>query len=395
MKQFHLLSFTLLIVLIFISGCDKKKVVEQTEEIRPVKTIVVQAPDESRIRHFPGRVDANKKADLSFRVSGKVSELLVKEGSMVKEGDIIARLDPTDFKIEVNDKKALFTRANNDFKRGKELIKDGNISKMDYDKLESNYLSARAAYDLAKQKLDYTELKAPFDGVIALRYIQSYEEVQAKENIVTLNDTEVLEIKFDLPENLVLALKKKENVDSIDDSRLKDKVPTFASFQGQTDQLFPLTFKEASTKADEKTQTFTITTTMKRPENIRVLPGMSASVKVDFSQFFSKADSFYLPVSAVVADAALKGTVWLVNEDKMEVEPVSVKVGTMRGNRIQVTDGLTEGQRVVVAGVPFLYKGLKVTLMKSSEQARDNLQHERPVMRKDAKNNSSDSSKEG
>jgi len=88
-------------------------------------------------------------------------------------------------------------------------------------------------------------------------------------------------------------------------------------------------------------------------------------------------------VSAVVADVALQGTVWVVDEKTMQVAPASVKVGTMNGNRIQVKEGIKPGQRVVTAGVPFLYEGLKVSLMEDSEQAKDNIKHERPVMQKD------------
>ncbi|MCP3851919.1 MAG: efflux RND transporter periplasmic adaptor subunit, partial [Gammaproteobacteria bacterium] len=204
MKHFD--SFKALIILsaalVLMTGCDKKQEVKVVEEVRPVKTILVKAPDAGGIRNFPGRIDANKKAELSFRVSGKVHELLVKEGDLVTKGDIIAKLDPTDFQITVNDKTALFTRASNDYKRGKELVKEGNISKRDYDKLESSFLSAKADLNLAKQQLQYTELSAPFDGTVARRYIQNYEEVQAKQGIIALNDNEVLEVKFDLPENL-------------------------------------------------------------------------------------------------------------------------------------------------------------------------------------------------
>ncbi len=132
--------------------------------------MVVAAPDAGGVRNFPGRIDANKKADLSFRVAGKLKELLVKEGDLVNKGDVIARLDATDFQITVNDKKSFYTRAFNDYKRGKLLVKYGNISKMDFDRLEANYLSAKAELSLASQQLAYTELKAPFGGTVARRY---------------------------------------------------------------------------------------------------------------------------------------------------------------------------------------------------------------------------------
>ncbi len=385
MKRFH--SFNALILMLLsiglISGCDKKQEVEKVEEVRPVKTIIVKVPDAGGIRNFPGRIDANKKAELAFRVSGKVQELLVKEGDLVSQGDVIAKLDPTDFQIAVNDKKALFTRASNDYNRGKKLVKEGHISKMDYDKLESSFLSAKADLNLAEQQLEYTELSAPFDGTVARRHIQNFEEVQAKQEIISLNDNEILEVKFDLPENLILRIKKIEGVDVVEQSKLKHEIPVVAMFQSQGSKEFPLLFKEMSTKADASTQTFSVTYTMPKPENIIILPGMTAMVKVDLSQFIDIENIFYLPVSAVVADVALQGSVWVVDEKTMQVAPVPVKVGTMDGDRIQIKDGLDIGQRVVTAGVPFLYKGLKVTLMKVSEQAEDNIEHARPVMKND------------
>jgi len=364
------------------AGCSKKQEVETVEEVRPVKTIIVKAPDAGGIRNFPGRIDANRKAGLAFRISGKVQELLVKEGDLVAEGDTIAKLDPTDFQITVNDKKALFVRASNDYNRGKKLVKEGHISKMDYDKLESAFLSAQAELNLAKQQLVYTELKAPFSGTVARRYIQSFEEVQAKQLIITLNDNEILEVKFDLPENLILRIQRIEGISSMEQSAMKQQIPVVALFQSQADKEYPLTFKEMSTKADASTQTFSITYTMPKPTNVIILPGMTATVKVDLSKVIERNDVFYLPVSAVVADVALQGTVWIVNEKTMQVEPISVKVGTMRGNSIEIKEGLDVGQRVVIAGVPFLYKGLKVTLMKDLEQAEDNIEHSHPVMDK-------------
>ncbi|MDX2506053.1 MAG: efflux RND transporter periplasmic adaptor subunit [Gammaproteobacteria bacterium] len=380
MKKFYLFALLTLMLVFLTTGCSKKKEVEQAEEIRPVKTTIVTAPETGGVRNFPGRVDANRKASLAFRVSGKVHELLVKEGDMVKQGDVIAKLDSTDFQITVNDKKARFTRAEKDYKRGKKLVKDGNISKRDFDQLEAAYLSSKADFNLAKQQLLYTDLKAPFDGTIARRFIQKFEEVQAKQEIVALNDNEILEVKIDVPENLLLGIQRHEGVDDIGKSRAKDQIPVFASFQSQRDKEYKLSFKEIATKADKNTQTFTITYTMPKPTSIILLPGMTASVTLDLSDYMAKAESFYLPVSAVVADVKLQGIVWIVNEETMQVEQVSVKVGTMRDNRIQIKEGLQEGQRVVTAGVPFLYKGLKVSIMKNPEQAEDNLQHERPVM---------------
>ncbi|MCK5662062.1 MAG: hypothetical protein KAI17_01180, partial [Thiotrichaceae bacterium] len=125
---------------------------------------------------------------------------------------------------------------------------------------------------------------------------------------------------------------------------------------------------------------FNVTYIMPKPVGIIVLPGMSASVRVDITSFKNKDTAFYLPVTAVVANADLNATVWEVDEKSMMVHPVPVKVADMKGQLIRIVDGLTAGQRVVITGVPFLYEGLKVSFMKQSEQATDNLKHPSPVM---------------
>ncbi len=379
-------TFTLLMPLIFVmatvvltTGCSEKEQVVKKVEVRPVKTMIVKSLDAGGIRYFPARVDANEKAEIAFRVSGKVSKLLVKEGELVKKGDLLATLDPTDFQITVNNKKALFARAKKDYIRGKELVKDGNISRVDFDRIEANYQTSQSDYNFAKQQLAYTKLKAPFDGTIARRHIQNFEEIQSKQSIVTLNDNQILEIKFDIPEKLLLNLQVKEDVTG---KKLRDQIPVTARFQGKKNQQYLLKLKEISTKADAKTQTFTATYMMPQPEGIIILPGMSATVKVDTSALTgTDMDTvFYLPVTAVVANVDLNATVWEVDEKSMQVHPIPVKVENMKGQRIKVVEGLTAGQRVVTTGVPFLYEGLKVSFMEESEQATDNLEHSPPIM---------------
>ncbi len=111
-----------------------------------------------------------------------------------------------------------------------------------------------------------------------------------------------------------------EGVDDIDDSKMKHKIPVVAMFQSQRGKEYTLSFKEMSTKADASTQTFSVTYTMPKPQGVIILPGMTAMVKVDLSKLIVSDTDFYLPVSAVVADVALQGTVWVVDEKTMEVE---------------------------------------------------------------------------
>ncbi len=353
--------------LLLLSACSEPPPPETAEVSRPVKTILIDGPVVSGVRRYPARIDAGSKAELAFRVPGKVQELLVKEGDQVTKGQVVARLDAKDFQIVVNDRQATFDNAKKNFNRAKELVDKGHISKMDYDRLEAEFKSARAALDAARQDMAYTRLKAPFAGMVAKRHIEQFEEVQAKQSVLDLQDVDQLEVKFDVPESHIRVLRRKEG----DDQKLRNQIPVFVEFDNLPDRSFDLEFKEIATKADPQTQTFQITYTMARPEGLRILPGMTANVQADLSSV-AKATSdeaFSVPVSAIVGDYKLDPRAWVVDEQSMTVQPRAVKVGALSGREIQVLDGLQPGERIVVAGTPFLAEGMKVTLLPNLEQA--------------------------
>jgi RND family efflux transporter MFP subunit len=351
--------------LFLLAACGEAPPPEVVETTRPVKTLVVAGPIVGGVRRYPARIDAGSKAELAFRVPGKVQELRVKEGDRVEQGQVVAALDDKDFQIVVNDRQATFDNAQKNFNRARELIDKGHISKMDYDRLEAEAKSARAALDAARQDLDYTRLKAPFGGIVAKRYIEQFEEVQAKQPVLDLQDISLLEVKFDVPESQVRALRREQG----DEQRLRQQIPVSVAFDNLADKSFPLTFKEIATKADVQTQTFQVTYTMERVPGVSILPGMTANVTVDMGRFTSGDEVFSVPVSAIVGDYKLDPQAWVVDEGSMTVRPRSVKVGAMSGRDIQVLDGLKPGERIVVAGTPFLADGMKVTLLPNLEQA--------------------------
>ena len=356
-----------LAALLFLAGCSKEAPVEQAEVLRPVKTILIDAAESGGIRSFPARIDAHRKAELAFRVPGKVQELLVKEGDQVEDGQEVAKLDPKDYQIVVNDRQATYNNAKKNFDRAKELIDKGHISKMDYDRLEAEFRNAEAALESARQDLAYTKLQAPFSGIIAKRHIERFEEVQAKQTVLSLQDTSRLEVKFDVPESILRSIQAGEDPETRKARRSQMKI--HATFNDLPGREFPLTFKEVSTRADSKTQTFQATFTMEQVAGATVLPGMTASVTVDLSRFVDEATVFSVPVGAVVGDYKLNPHVWVVDQESMTVNPRPVKVGRMWGNQIEVNEGIEPGDRLVTAGVPFLVEGMKVTLLPDLEQA--------------------------
>lgn len=332
--------------------------------MRPVKTLLIESPGLGGERNFPGRIDAETKAELAFRVPGTVQELLVKEGDQVKAGDLLITLDATDYQILASDAQASFDRAENDFKRAQALVEDGFISRTDFDAKEAEFKTARAALERAMQDVEYTQLKASFDGTISRRYVERFEEVQARQPVLAMQDNNTLLVKINVPENLVRGLRPQAG-----DQSTASQVPTWASFDNHPGKTFALTIREVSTRADAATQTFEVTYAMPAPADFLVFPGMTVTVTADLSRVTTAETSFSLPVTAVTADPALRPFVWVVEEPAMTVRKLPVEVGRLTGSSIAVAGGLTPGQRVVVAGVGYLADGMEVRLLSQREEA--------------------------
>lgn len=356
---------TILLPIMLSAGCSKGEAPQAADTARLVKTTVVEAPETAGVRRFPARIDALYKAELAFRVPGTVQDLPIKEGERVVEGQLLAALDPTDYQILAKDARATFDRAKNDFERAQELIEDDFISRSDFDAKEGEFKNAQAALDRAEQNLAYTRLTASFDGVVAARYVERFEEVQAKEPVLALHDNKLLEVKVDIPENLILGLRRTGG----EGKARHDRVPVTASFDSRPGRVFDLTLREIATRADPKTQTFETTFTMAAPADFLVFPGMTATVTADLSKAALTDPVVSIPATAVTADEALEPFVWVVDEEEMRVRRNPVEVGRLSGWSIEVTGGLAPGTRVVTAGVGYLAEGMEVRLLPEREEA--------------------------
>jgi RND family efflux transporter MFP subunit len=355
-----------LVPLFILTACTEEAPLPPPDS-RPVKTIVVGGDISGNFRQFPGEVDAIQRADLSFRIQGKIIEILVKEGDMVEKDQLLASLDPTDYQIVLNDREASYKTAKANFDRAKQLLKKEAISKVDHDKIRAEYFTAEANLKAARQDIKYTSLKATFPGYIARRHVENFEEVRRKQKVFTLQDISELEIKIDVPETIMIQLRR-----AIEPGKItRPKREVYAVFNQIKDMKFPLDLKEISTKADANTRTFQVTLKMDHPKNFNVLPGMTATV---FAEVFpSERDdtlSVLLPVSSVISDTGKNPIVWILDETTMTVSAKPVTVGQMATDSITVF-GIEPGQRVVTAGAAFMREGMKVTLLQTGEQPGD------------------------
>jgi RND family efflux transporter MFP subunit len=358
------------LMLLVLAACGNGETTAPPPLTRPVKTFIVEGGSADAMRTFPGRVDASQRAELAFRVPGHLQEILVKEGDVVEKDQILARLDPADYELIYEDKKATFDNTQSNFTRAKELVADGNISRMDYDRMEANFRSASAALSQAEKDLEYTVLTSPFRGRVAERLVENFEEVQAKQTVFSLQNTARLDIIIDVPESVVRMVRGGAGEER---SMVKGDMPrptnAYAQFEGRPDETFPLHPKEIATKANEQTQTFRATFTMESPTNFTVLPGMTTTVILDLTKLMPEDLVKRVPVRAVQGDSGLKSRVWILDPQTMTVSGREVTIGRMTGSMVQITDGLSGGEEIVSVGAPYLAEGMQVTRMKVTEQA--------------------------
>ncbi len=331
-----------------IAGCGKEEVKEKREVVRPVKLMTVKDSSGVLTQGFPGTVRAARRAVLSFKVSGPLVALPVEEGQYVKKGDLIAQIDKRDFQIAVAQAQASYREAEQQFRRYKELYAKNQVSRADFDRYRAARDVALAKLEDARNALRDTTLRAPFDGVIAKRYVENYQKVQAKEPIVNLQDISRIEVLVDVPE-LVMAAIKKKGAGKV--------VARFDSIPGRE---FPLDIKEYSTEADPATQTYQVVFVMDQPREANILPGMTCSVTAMDKAAAGQA-WILIPAIAVLDAPGDHPYVFVYDPAKGVVHKREVKIGRLEGSsNIQIFEGLKPGDQVVVAGVTKLYDGMKV-----------------------------------
>ncbi len=349
--------FLLLIGLVFFTGgCGKKEEPVAKEVVRPVKTLTIQAAGASAVRSYPGQVRASRRVDLAFKVAGPLIELPVEEGQEVKKGKLIARILPRDFKTRLDQAKARALEAEQQYQRYRDLYVKKQVSKADFDKYKSQRDVSIAQQEDAQNALKDTYLKAPFKGTIGKRYVENFEEVQAKQPIVFLQDIAKVELLLNVPESEMATV------------RGKIKADAFALFPTAPGKRFPLVLKEFSTQADPKTQTYQVVLTMSQPKEVNILPGMTGTVEIEIKSRTTEAPQIIIPAIAVLGDSDGSAYVWRVDEKAKTVHKLPLKVGEMTGSeQIVVNEGLKGGEIIVVAGGTKLEDGMQVRLWEDQE----------------------------
>ncbi|MDC0662740.1 efflux RND transporter periplasmic adaptor subunit [Marinobacter sp. SS21] len=336
-------------LLVFMAGCGDQEPAPQPPVTQPVKVITIGSGNDLRQRDFPGTVRATQRVTMAFQVPGRLVELPVTEGQQVQAGDQLGLLDDSDYRSNLAAAQAELTRTEANFNRARELIERNYVSQADFDTIQANYNIAQSNLQKAQKALNDTRLVAPFDGVVARTFVQNFEEVQAKEPVLSLQNNRELEVVVNVPESLVV--------------RGKDTTGLVLSgrFDGIPGVTFPLRVKEFATEASPDTQTFEYVLAIENTRGHNLLPGMTALVHAERSLPTVDTDApLSIPLSALVAGPEDKASVWVVGEDD-RVSQRPVVTGELVGNdRIEVRSGLAPGDTVVTAGVGELRDNMQV-----------------------------------
>ena len=357
---------TLLLLLgtALLSGCAEEAPPAK-EVIRPVRAIEVADASAFKARRFPGRARAAQEVELSFRVSGPIIALPLKVGDAVERGDLVARIDPRDFNVQVKNVQAQLQQAQAAAKKavadvarldGVRARNPAFVAQVDYDAAiqardaaAANVEALRASLTSAKDQLEDATLKAPFDGIVVDTYVENFEEVRARQPIVRIVDDSRIEFVVNVPENLISLVPGVRGVQV-----------EFDAFPGQP---VPATIKEVGTEASATTRTYPVTLAMEQPEGRRILPGMAGSAFGE-PPAGALAAGVEVPMSAVFTDAGGEQSyVWVIDAQASTVARRSVRAGEVTERGVRVTEGLSPGEWVATAGVHYLREGQKVRLL--------------------------------
>ncbi len=339
-------------VALFAGGCEKQPA-EQPPVVRPVKILTIEAGGSAGQREYPATIKATQQADMGFEVPGRVEEFLVKEGQLVEKGDLLARLDARDYQADREKARANQRKALADLKRSLSIYEQdkGAISKGAIESDRRAKEVADAALQQAEKAVEDTMLRAPFDGYVARKLVEDFANVQAKEPVLILQDVSQLEVEVSVPERDMVSGAGSSSVEEIT-AKAQPEV-SITSIPGRS---FPARVKELATTADPSTRTFQIRLVFEPPDDVSILPGMTARVRAQSP----REAGIRIPANAVTGDAGYQPMVWKVDPASMTVSRAPVQLGDPHGDELEIRSGLQDGDLIAVSGLRFLQEGMQV-----------------------------------
>ena len=237
----------------------------------------------------------------------------------------------------------------------------------DIDMQEARIAGLRAQVKAAEDALQDTELRAPFDGVIAEKFVDNFQAVQKDQKIVALQDLFALEVVVSIPAKVVLEL---DPSTTRNPGEIAEELSIRARFPALPDRDFSLCFKEATTRGNVQSQTYDVVFMLENPEDRVILPGMGLDVLIGMPCNGGGREGFPVATSMLEAGSGETQYVWKVErtDGRSTVRRTAVSLGGYVGDKAMVSGDLEEGDRIVAAGLSYLTEGDEVRLYVSPEE---------------------------
>ncbi len=348
--MFRLISIPLLMGLVACSPAPAPQ-----EPVRAVKVMRVGQSALSSQASYAGEVKARVETRLGFRVGGKLVARHVELGQQVRVGQLLAEIDPQDYRLSVDAARAQVNAAQTnrdlaaaDFKRYKELRDKEFISSAELERRETGLKAAQAQLEQAQaqlagqgNQLAYSKLLADKAGVITGVDAEVGQVVSAGMPVLRLAHVGQRDVLFAVPEDTLAQVKTGQTV----------------SVQPWGNQAsLAATVYEIAASADPMTRTFSVRAALKD-----ATAPLGSTVSVALSSAMATPQAITLPTTAIRQEAG-KTSVWVLDTATMTVKSTVIEVASVQGNEVVVSAGLTVGQQIVAAGVHVLSPGQKVTV---------------------------------
>lgn len=290
-----------------------------------------------------GSVIPDEEVDLSFESSGKVVAIYFTEGSHVKTGELLAKINDNPLQAQLKKLEAQIPLAQDRVYRQRALLAKDAVSQEAFEQVQTELEKLQADIDLVKANIAQTELRAPFDGIIGLRNVSEGAYTSPSTIIAKLTKISPLKIDFSVPERY--------------SGEVRNGTRIVFSVDGNDGlmQQYQATVYAVESKVDLNTRTLNVRATYPNVGE-HILPGRLASVEITKQEI---KDALTVPSEAVIPEMG-RNTVF--KYENGTAEPVEIIMGIRTESRVQVLDGLNPGDTVIVSGVMQLRMGMKVSI---------------------------------
>ncbi len=336
----------LLLAFSLCAGCSGKKEEEKKEEAAvPVEVAKVTVGAIDAAYRGTATLEAEEEATVMAKTPGVIEQILAEEGSRVRAGQVLARLETDRLKLEAARARAEADKAQENYDRNTRIYEKKLISKDLYDQSRFALDSARAAHDLARLTLQESEIRAPFAGVVSARYIKVGNQIQPNSPAFKITQLDVLHAHIYVPERDIHKLAPRQT------AKLAVDAWPDRSFTGAILRINPV--------VDAQTGTVKVTVAM-APGQPELKPGMFGRVEIRYDR---REQALLVPKDAVLTEDAAS-SVFVVSASKARRRPV--KLGYSDGDNYEVVEGLKADEQVVTTGQSSLKDDAKVEVVNAA-----------------------------